>query len=219
MQLSREQFSELLPNTDADVWLGPINATLPHFDINTPKRIAAFLGNCAHESNEFRTLEENLNYSANGLRRVWPSRFPSDEVAQQYARNPRKIANRAYGNRMGNGPEYTGEGWKYRGRGIIQLTGKLNYRNCSMELFGDERLVDDPDLLLQPDYALYSACWFWNKNNLSAAADRGDVVKITRVINGGMNGHEERVEFYNHMLAALDEYFENPNPNSETNWS
>lgn len=219
MQLTRERFEEILPKANPDLWLDPINEVLEKFEIDTPKRVAAFLANCAHESNQFRILEENLNYSAQGLRRVWPGRFPTEEIAKQYARNPMKIANRAYGNRMGNGPEFTGDGWKYRGRGLIQLTGKVNYARCSIELFGDERLVDDPDLLLQPEYALTSAAWFWDRNNLSFFADREDMGKITKTINGGMNGYEERISYYNTMIAKLDEQNNYPAPDNTTDWA
>jgi putative chitinase len=143
-----------------------------------------------HESGGFKLLEENLNYSAKALMNTWPSRFPTEEMANQYARNPEKIANKVYGGRMGNGTEETGEGWKYRGRGIKQLTGKENYQRCSEALGVD--LVSDPDKLLDPKYAALSAGWFWNKHNLNDLADKSDIETMTKRINGGLLGLDAR---------------------------
>lgn len=209
MYITRDQFSRMLPKADPDTWLDLINDILPRYGIDSPRRIAAFLGNVAHESANMTILEENLNYSAAALRRVWPSRFPTDAIANQYARNPRKIANKTYGGRMGNGLEHTDDGWKYRGRGLIQLTGKANYRTCSIDLFQDETLVDNPDMLLQPEYALHSACWFWDRNNMNVVADHEDLDRVTRVINGGLNGHNERVENYHRIFEILQENGDN----------
>ena len=171
-------------------WFEPLKETFEKYQIDTPKRQAAFIGQCMHESNNFKTLTENLNYSARGLMNTWPSRFPTEEFANQYARNPEKIANRVYGGRMGNGPEETGEGWKYRGRGIKQLTGKENYERCGAGL--GVNLVENPDLLLEPKYAALSAGWYWNKHNINQLADRGDIETMTRRINGGLLGLDAR---------------------------
>ena len=182
--------SQLLALGIEGKWLEPLKETFEKYQIDTPKRQAAFIGQCMHESNGFKTLTENLNYSARGLMATWPSRFPSEEVANQYARNPEKIANRVYGGRMGNGPEETGDGWKYRGRGIKQLTGKENYERCGSNLGVD--LVSDPDKLLDPKYAALSAGWYWNKHNINQLADRGDIETMTKRINGGLLGLDAR---------------------------
>ena len=171
-------------------WTEPLKEAFEKYDIDTSKRQAAFIGQCMHESAGFKTLEENLNYSAKALMTTWPSRFPSEEVANQYARQPEKIANKVYGGRMGNGPEETGDGWKYRGRGIKQLTGKENYERCGSSLGVD--LVGNPDLLLDPKYAALSAGWFWNKHNLNDLADKLDIETMTKRINGGLLGLEAR---------------------------
>jgi putative chitinase len=171
-------------------WLEPLKETFEKYNIDTAKRQAAFIGQCMHESGGFKLLEENLNYSAKALMNTWPSRFPTEEMANQYARNPEKIANKVYGGRMGNADESSGEGWKYRGRGIKQLTGKENYQRCSEALGVD--LVENPDLLLEPKYATLSAGWFWNKHNLNDLADKSDVETMTKRINGGLLGLDAR---------------------------
>jgi len=204
MEITRELFEEILPGIDADKWYDIVVETMPYYYIDTPLRVAAFLANAAHESNTFKALVENLNYSAAALRRTWPSRFPTDEVAKAYERNPEAIANKVYSSRMGNGPEKSGEGWKYRGRGVFQLTGKDNYRSCSMDLFESDILIEDPDLLLEPYYAINSACWYWDKRNINPAADRQDLERVTRLINGGLIGHADRVKKYNHIMDIMN---------------
>ena len=171
-------------------WLEPLKETFEKYGINTEKRQAFFIGQCMHESGGFKLLEENLNYSAKALMATWPSRFPTEEMANQYARNPEKIANKVYGGRMGNADESSGEGWLYRGRGIKQLTGKENYERCGSGLGVD--LVGNPDLLLEPKYATLSAGWFWNKHNLNDLADKGDIETMTKRINGGLLGLDAR---------------------------
>jgi len=171
-------------------WIEALNNTFEKYGINTPKRQAAFIGQCMHESGGFKLLEENLNYSAKALMATWPSRFPTEEMANQYARNPEKIANKVYGGRMGNADESSGEGWKYRGRGIKQLTGKENYQRCGEALGVD--LVENPELLLEPKYAALSAGWFWNKHNLNDLADKADIETMTKRINGGLLGLDAR---------------------------
>lgn len=180
-------------------WFEPLTNTFSKFEINTPKRQAAFIGQCGHESNNFRTLEENLYYSANALMRVWPSRFPDYDVAEKYANNPAKIANKVYAGRMGNTED--GDGWKYHGRGLIQLTGKDNYTRCGEALGID--LVNNPYLLLEPEFAAASAGWFWRKHGLNQLADLGDLVAITKRINGGIHGIDDRVARTNKALAVL----------------
>ena len=171
-------------------WLKPLEDTFAKYDISTPKRQAAFIGQCAHESANFKTLEENLNYKPEALMRVWPSRFPDLQTAMKYAHDPIKIANKVYGGRMGNGPEESGDGAKYHGRGLIQLTGKESYDNCGKAIGVD--LINQPGLLAQPDLAAMSAGWFWNKKGLNALADAGDYETMTKRINGGLLGLDDR---------------------------
>lgn len=183
--------SEQLVALGIDVkWLEPLNEVFAKYDINTPQRQAAFIGQCAHESGNFKTLEENLNYKPEALMRVWPSRFPDLPTAMKYAHDPIKIANKVYANRMGNGAEESGDGSKYHGRGLIQLTGKENYERCGEAIGVD--LINQPGLLAQPDLAAMSAGWFWNKKGLNALADTGDYETMTKRINGGLIGIEDR---------------------------
>jgi putative chitinase len=179
----------------------PTLDAMKRFDISTPKRIAGFLAQIAHESGNLARLEENLNYSAEGLMRVWPSRFPTLASASRYHRNPRLIANKVYSSRMGNGDEASGDGWKYRGRGLKQLTGKDNYRRASSSLGVD--LVENPDALLTPQYAALSAAWFWSVNGLNAIADGGTIEAMTKKINGGLIGIEDRRARYQKALRIL----------------
>jgi putative chitinase len=182
-------------------WLKPLEDTFEKYDINTPERQAAFIGQCAHESGNFKTLEENLNYKPEALMRVWPSRFPDIATAMKYAHNQEAIANKVYGGRMGNGVEETGEGWKYHGRGLIQLTGKENYANCGLAIGVD--LLSNPNLLNTPEYAALSAGWFWNKKSLNALADAGDFETMTKRINGGLIGLDDRKAKIAKALSVL----------------
>lgn len=177
----------------AQLYIPSITTVLPKFSIDTPLRKAHFLAQVAHESGGLQFTQENLNYSAQGLRSVFGKYFPTIEIANSYARKPEKIANRVYANRMGNGSEASGDGWKYRGRGLIQLTGKENYQKFSQENGVD--CVKNPDLLLQPEMALTSACWFWKKRNLNEFADKDDIIMITKRINGGTNGLNDRQQY------------------------
>lgn len=169
-------------------WLDPINVTFAKYDISTPIRQAFFIGQCSHESDNFRVLEEDLNYSANELMRVWPSRFPDLSVASKFAHNPEKIANKVYAGRMGNTEE--NDGWKYHGRGVIQLTGKDNYENAGKSI--GLNLLEYPDMLIYPKFAALSAGWYWNKKGLNALADTKDFDTMTERINGGLIGLDER---------------------------
>ena len=184
-----------------DEYIDALNKVLPENNIDTPLRICHFLAQIIHESGHLKYNSENLNYSASALKSVFKKYFPNDELANQYARKPEMIANRVYANRMGNGNEASGDGWKYRGRGLIQLTGKNNYTSCGNDLEID--LINSPDLLLVPEYALKSACWFWNKNKLNQYADNDDITTITKKINGGTNGLEDRTQNLKKAKAIL----------------
>lgn len=180
-------------------WEIPLNQTFVKYDINNSKRQAAFIGQCAHESGNFKTLQENLNYSAEGLMKTWPSRFATKEIADQYARQPAKIAGKVYNGRMGNTSEE--EASKYFGRGLIQLTGKDNYERCGLAIGVD--LLSDPDLLLDPRYATLSAGWFWNKHGLNELADAQEHGIITKRINGGTLGLDDRILKTTKTLSVL----------------
>jgi putative chitinase len=180
-------------------WEEPLQATFDKYDINTPRRQSAFLGQCAHESGNFKTLQENLNYSAEGLMKTWPSRFPNLEYASQYARQPTKIAGKVYNGRLGNTSEE--EASKYLGRGLIQLTGKENYERCGLAIGVD--LLSNPNLLLDPRYAAMSAGWFWNKKGLNELADQQEHGQITKRINGGTIGLDDRIAKTTKAAQAL----------------
>jgi putative chitinase len=182
-------------------WVEPLEEVFRRYEINTPARQAAFIGQCAHESGNFTRLEEGLNYSAEGLMKTWPSRFPTLEIAKQYARNPEKIANKVYGGRMGNGTEETGDGWLYHGRGLIQLTGKDNYMLASDSLRED--FIHSPDLILAPRWAAMTAGWYWNKRNLNKEADAKDYVGMTKKVNGGTIGLDDRIAHIQHAQEAM----------------
>jgi len=182
-------------------WAEPLQAVFDKYNINTALRQASFIGQCQHESNNFRVLEENLHYSADGLMRVWPSRFNSRVVAEAYANQPEKIANKVYAGRMGNGTEETGDGWAYHGRGLIQLTGRDNYRNCGDAL--GLALITNPELLSMPKGACLSAGWFWNKHGLNELADAKDFETMTKRINGGTLGLDDRIAKINKALEVL----------------
>ena len=182
-----------------DKWEIPLNQVFVKYDIGTPKRQAAFIGQCAVESANFTRLQENLNYSAQRLTQVWPSRFPNISMAEPYANNPEKLADFVYAGRMGNLQD--GDGWKFHGRGLIQLTGRENYANCGSGVGVD--LIDNPDLLLTPQYAVLSAGWFWNKKGLNALADTQEYGAMTRRINGGLTGLDERIAKITKALQVL----------------
>jgi putative chitinase len=180
-------------------WEIPLNQTFIKYDINNVKRQAAFLGQCAHESGNFKILQENLNYSSEGLMKTWPSRFSTKEIADQYARQPAKIAGKVYNGRLGNTSEE--EASKYLGRGLIQLTGKDNYERCGSSIGVD--LVSHPDLLLDPQNAALSAGWFWNKHGLNELADAQEHGMITKRINGGTIGLDDRIAKTTKALSVL----------------
>lgn len=191
-----EQLREIMTKaTEANVrkYAPALNDEMVKYEINTPLRIAHFISQIAHESGSFRYSSENLNYSAGALRTVFGKYFKSDELADEYARKPEKIASRVYADRMGNGDEASGDGWRYRGRGLIQLTGKENYTRCGEGIGRD--LVAKPDQLATDAHAAVAASgWYWNSRGLNAYADKDDVETITRKINGGLNGIDDRKE-------------------------
>lgn len=185
---------------NAAQYVAPLQATAERYEITTPRRVACWLGQLAHESASFSRVVENLNYSAAGLLKTFPKYFDA-ALAEEYARNPARIASRVYGGRMGNGSEATRDGWHFRGRGLIQITGRENYARCGEALGVD--LTRRPDLLERPMYAALSAGWYWHEHNLNALADRLDMHAITRRINGGTNGAQDRVELTAKALHAL----------------
>jgi len=199
---TQDQLQQLIPgNPFVDHWYEALCTILPDYEIDTPERVAAFLAQCAHESGGFKFIQENLNYKAESLCRVWPKYFPNMDVANQYAHKPEKIANRAYANRMGNGPEESGDGWAYCGRGLIQLTGKSNYSKFAESI--DTPLEEIPEFLATFEGAIQSACWFWETNNLNQYADSGDILTMTKRINGGTLGLEDRQNHYQHAIQVL----------------
>lgn len=188
-------------NQYSDHWHKAICTICPDYEINTQQRLAAFLAQCAHESGNFKFLTENLNYRWESLRKIFPKYFPDDGLAQQYQRKPEKIANRIYASRMGNGDENSGDGFRYRGRGLIQLTGRDNYFwfgasiNCSPE--------EVSEYLETFEGAVQGACWFWENNKLNQWADQGDILTLTKRINGGTIGLEDRKKHYAHACHVL----------------
>ena len=190
------------PQETAEKWVPWLNMTMHKYDINNPRRQAMFLAQLAHESGNFRHVVENLNYSADALERVFKKYFPTRELAEEYARKPEKIANRVYANRMGNGDEESGDGWKYRGRGLIQLTGLNNYANYAMH--ANTEALTKPEIVQEPEFAVDSAGWFWAVNRLNPMADTGDVRSVTRRINGGFNGLADRESKYNTLIGILE---------------
>jgi len=205
--------------SNAEVFLPYVKEVCKSFGINTPKRLAAFLSQVGHESAGLSCLQENLNYSADGLANVWPKRYAKtlqngvyaknsvgrylpSTLALKIARKPVLIANNCYANRMGNGDEASGEGWKFRGRGLKQLTGKSNYAQLTLETGID--FISNPDLLLQPSYGVISACWFWKVNNLEYYADKEDIEGLTKKINGGLIGIEKRKALYSKAIEILN---------------
>jgi putative chitinase len=182
-------------------WVGPLNETFERFSILTPRQQAAFLGQCGHECGNFRVLEENLNYRAETLMKIWPRRFPTLEIANQYAKNPKKIANKVYADRMGNRDEASGDGYRFRGRGCIQLTGSANYFHAGKALGVD--FIMEPDLVATPQYAALTAGFFWNTQKLNAIAESGNNLALTKKINGGTIGLNDRILHTNQALVLL----------------
>jgi putative chitinase len=205
MDLTLQQLKKLLPkNPYVDHWHTALIQLLPDYEINTPKRIAAFIAQCAHESAGFMILKENLNYKAATLRKIFPKYFPTDALATEYASKQNKqeaIANLVYANRMGNGAPETGDGYRYCGRGLIQLTGKSNYSWFAASI--GISVEEAAEYLQTFEGAAQSACWFWEMNNLNKFADKDDIKGLTKAINGGYIGLDDRINHYNHALHVL----------------
>lgn len=203
--ITQEQLKQLLPkNPYVSHWHKALEQLFPDYEINTPQRMAAFIAQCAHESGGFMVLTENLNYRWQSLRKIFPKYFPDDAIAQDYANRANKqeaIANRIYASRMGNGPEESGDGYRYRGRGLIQLTGRSNYTwfAASLEITPEEAA----EYLTTFEGAAQSACWFWESNKLNQWADKGDILTLTKRINGGTIGLDDRIKHYEHALHVL----------------
>jgi len=194
--VNKEQLAKL---HIGEQWVDALNETFARFDISTPARQASFIGQCGHECGNFKVLEENLNYRAETLMKLWKSRFPTIEIANEYARNPKKIANKVYSSRMGNRDESSGDGYRFRGRGCIQLTGHANYFHAGNAC--GEDFVMNPDLVATPKYAAMTAGWFWNTHKLNQYADIRDYTMMTKKINGGTIGLADRIK---HITEAHD---------------
>lgn len=203
--LTAEKLDQILPNVYGTAtlakFIGPINKVILSENLDTKERVAAFLAQIGHESGEFQTMRENLNYSAQGLRATFPKYFPTVGTAQAYARQPQKIANRVYANRMGNGDEKSGDGWRFKGRGLIQITGRNNYTALAKYL---GKTLDETIAYLEtPEGAVVSAAWYWKVNNLRDLEERNEFGMLTRKINGGTNGLEHRKLLYERALTIL----------------
>lgn len=203
--ITLELLRAVSPKTKTTVlekYIAPLNDVCKYYEItDTNQRLACFLAQIAHESGGFNAVKENLNYGAKGLRTTFGKYFPSDELAKQYERQPEKIANRVYASRMGNGPESSGDGWRFCGRGLIQLTGRDNYSRFARDL--GITLDETVEYMETPDGACSSAGWFWYNNNLNSYCDRYDFVGLTKRINGGTNGLADREHHYKEALKAL----------------
>lgn len=202
INLTHDQLQTILPRCDAAAWIGPVSDAMAEFGINTPARCAMFLAQTGHESAHFTRLEENLNYKSAGLRATFEKYFPTLQEAQRFAGDPERIANRVYANRMGNGPAASGDGWKFRGRGLIQLTGREMYTRCGERLRVD--LIGSPELLTHRYNAARSAAWYFTEVMPGITlADARNLEGATRRINGGLNGIEERRALYATALRVL----------------
>jgi len=200
---TKEKLAQIIPgNPHLDHWYEALCEILPDYDIDTVPRVAAFLAQTAHESGGYRAIKENLNYKAESLVKVWPRYFPDMATAKAYEKQPERIANRAYANRMGNGPEESGDGWKFCGRGLIQLTGKDNYTRYAQSL--EISLDEASEHLTTFEGCVQSAAWFWEANNLNQWADAGDMLTLTKRINGGTLGLEDRKKHYAHACHVLE---------------
>lgn len=208
MQITEQQLLAIFPSArrHAGVFVSELNAAMARYRIDSRVRVAAFLAQVGHESGQLTHLVENLNYSAQGLAATWPNRFMApggkpNARALALARQPEAIANAVYGGRLGNGPESSGDGWRYRGRGLIQVTGRANYRAAGTGI--DLDLEASPHLLEQPGPAALSAAWFWAEHGLNELADAGRFETITRRINGGTHGLAERIALWERAKAVL----------------
>lgn len=205
MQVTLELLQHMCPKTRRSVLEGyvePLNTVAEYYEMTAnPARLAGFLAQIAHESGGFNAVVENLNYSAKGLMTTFKKYFPTEELAKQYERKPEKIANRVYANRMSNGPEESGDGWKFRGRGLIQLTGRANYTKFAQDL--GISLDETVAYLETPNGAVSSAGWFWDNNNLNQYCDKGDFITLTKRINGGTIGLADRQHHFDEAMQYL----------------
>ena len=199
--LTLSQLKQMVKNPYINQWHEALDQLLDDYDINTPLRVAHFVAQCAHESGNFVFIKENLNYKAASLQKTFAKYFPTAELAQQYANKPERIANRVYAKRMGNGDEASGDGWLYCGRGLIQLTGRDNYTFFAGSL--DISVEEAAEYLATFEGAAQSACWYWEQNNLNRFADANDVKGLTRAINGGYIGLDDRISHTEHALHIL----------------
>jgi putative chitinase len=183
-------------------WVDPLNETFERFNISTPRQQAAFIGQCSHECANFKVLEENLNYRAATLMKLWAKRFPTIEIANEYAGKPQRIANKVYADRMGNRDEASGDGFRFRGRGCIQLTGSSSYFHAGKALGVD--FWKDPDLVATPKYAALTAGWFWSTHNCNAKAASADWTALTKIINGGTIGLQDRIHHIELAYGTFD---------------
>jgi len=214
MFITREVLCVVYPDCPAERaahFVEPLNAALMAAGIDTPARVAAFLAQAGHESAQLTRLEEGLSYSAERLLALFPSRLTAFDAAE-LARQPERLANRLYGGRMGNGPEGSGDGWRYRGRGIFQVTGRDNYRTCSIAICDDaDTLLVNPEFLTDPDYACMAAAWYWGEHDLNRYADAGDFDGLSDMINrgrktvtvGDAHGYGDRVAYWKRAIGAL----------------
>ena len=202
VELNLEKLKKCVPNNkDHTGLMNAFNKVFEKYEINTKERVAGFLAQCGHESLDFTVLKENLNYGAKGLRGTFSKYFPDDATAAKYERKPEMIANRVYASRMGNGNEASGDGYKYRGRGAIQLTGCANYTAFAKDI---GKSIDETITYLETlEGAIESACWFWKKNGLNEIADKKDITLMTKRINGGTIGLEDRTKHWNNNLQVL----------------
>lgn len=201
---TKDKFEKIVKTNNPDFWFKILVDNLPKYEINTKNRVAGFLAQTGHESVDYNVLEENLNYSSLGLRKTFPKYFSSVAFAKSFAKKPEKIANYVYGNRYGNGPASTGDGWKYHGRGLIMVTFKSNYERCSKFLFNDLRLVEKPNLITEEkENCVLSACWFWSTNHVNKYCDKVDIVGMTKIINGGDNNLKDRQLRFEKALRIL----------------
>ena len=198
-----DKLASIIPNAayGPDVWFNELAELLPVFEINTVGRVAAFVAQTAHESGGYSALKENLNYKAATLMKLWPKRFPNQATADQYAGKPELIANYVYASRMGNGAPETGDGYRYCGRGLLQLTGHDNYK--AFADYAGIAAQDAPAYIESPRGAVHSACWFWASNDLNTFADAGDFEGMTKRINGGTIGLADRINHYNAAVQIL----------------
>ncbi|MFU6657288.1 glycoside hydrolase family 19 protein [Pseudomonas aeruginosa] len=208
MLITEQQLLQIFPNAgpQAGFFVPALNVAMKRFGITSPVRVAAFLAQIGHESAQLTRLVENLNYSAQGLAATWPSRYRSADgkpnaLALNLARHPQAIANNTYASRNGNGDEASGDGWRYCGRGLLQITGRSNYRAAGDGL--GQPLEQEPELLEQPEFAALSAAWWWAAHGLNDLADRGEFAAITRRINGGTNGQAERLALWERAKRVL----------------